>query len=85
VIIITQLHDAIEREQAERACGRAKSVWSFASAQHGSVHGERERDGYNSLDTKWQLAYFEELQNMHIAHRTDWKSARRNTVPRKTA
>jgi hypothetical protein len=28
-----------------------------------------ERDGHNSLDAKRLLGFFEELQNMHIAHR----------------
>jgi hypothetical protein len=28
-----------------------------------------ERDGHSSLEAKWLIASFEELQNMHITHR----------------
>jgi two-component sensor histidine kinase len=38
-------------------------------ARQREIVAELERDGHDSLDAKRLLGYFEELQNMHIAHR----------------
>jgi hypothetical protein len=60
---------------------RTAILESFSMARRHVAMGERniarqreivaglERDGHDSLNSKQLLGYFEELQNMHIAHR----------------
>jgi hypothetical protein len=38
-------------------------------ARQREIVAKLERDGHDSLDSKRLLGFFEELQNMHIAHR----------------
>jgi PAS domain S-box-containing protein len=69
------------QERSSSAWDRTIFLEHFSMARRHVATGERniarqreivaglERDGHNSLDAKRLLGFFEELQNMHIAHR----------------
>jgi hypothetical protein len=52
--------------------GTRSTIVTLLRERSEGIHRGRarlERDGHDSLDSKRLLGYFEELQNMHIAHR----------------
>jgi hypothetical protein len=72
-------------ERSSTAWDRTVLLKHFSMTRRHVATGERniarqheivarlERDGHSSLEARWLLAYFEELQHMHIAIVTDWK------------